>query len=68
MYDSSLVNIYFIKSARTITYTRSFNKIDDYLSYIGGIIGTIFIIFFIVQKYAEVAYTIEFSSQIIKED
>jgi len=33
--------IIFKKSTKTVTYSRTFNKVDAYLSYVGGLVGTI---------------------------
>jgi len=46
------VKIILDKSIKTKTYIRSFNKIDNFLSYIGGLIGIFIMICFIINKYA----------------
>ena len=40
--------IYFKKSSKLVTYSRDFNKFDDYFSYVGGLLGTIIGLFFIM--------------------
>jgi hypothetical protein len=50
----------------TTTYTRSFNKLDDYLSYIGGLIGSALVIFFVLNTYSERCYLIDIASNILE--
>ena len=44
-------NVVFYKSPTTTTYTRSFNKIDSFFSYVGGIVGTIITVMFLSKFY-----------------
>jgi len=55
------VKIVIEKSEKTKTYTRSFNKVDSFLSYIGGLIGTFISVCFIMNRYADISYSIDFS-------
>lgn len=48
--------IVFNKNPLTTTYTRSFNKVDTYFSYVGGLIGTIIGLIFILNNFTEMAY------------
>lgn len=66
--QNNYITLKFTKSNRKTTYTRSFNKIDNYFSYIGGLVGTILLIFFLIQKYSETAYLIDISSEITITD
>jgi hypothetical protein len=59
-----LASLIFKKSSKSVTYTRSFNKLDTYFSYVGGLIGTIFTLVFIVGKYTEVAYEVSLSKKV----
>lgn len=65
-------NIYaeitFSKSSTTTTYTRSFAKIDDYFSYIGGLIGSSLVIFFMLKSYSERCFLIDIASVILEND
>lgn len=45
------------KSKKHITYSRSFNKIDNLFSYIGGFVGVVLLIFFILSSYSEALFT-----------
>ena len=51
-----LAKISFIKSDKSVKFNRQFNKIDAYFSYVGGLVGTIIGIFFIMGPYGEAAY------------
>lgn len=42
---------YLYKSATSIAISRSFQKLDDVLSYIGGLFGTIIMLFFLISSY-----------------
>ena len=44
-------SIIFKKSSNVVKYTRSFNKVDSYLSYVGGLVGTIITLVFFMGKY-----------------
>jgi hypothetical protein len=44
------------KASKSVTYTRNFNKLDSYLSYVGGLVGTIIGVIFIMGFYTEKAY------------
>ena len=48
--------IAFNKATYTTTYSRSFNKVDTYFSYVGGLIGTIIGFIFILNFYTQKAY------------
>lgn len=45
-------SVEFMKSPITRTYTRSFNKADDFFSYVGGLVGSILVAFFVVSTYS----------------
>ena len=46
-----VLDVRFNKSPKLTTYTRTFNKVDEYLSYVGGLIGTIIGLMFLLGKY-----------------
>jgi hypothetical protein len=54
----------FAKSENLKMYDRSFQKLDDLLSYIGGLFGTITICLFFVRAYNESAFEIELGSSL----
>ena len=45
-----------------------FNKLDNYLSYVGGLIGTIIVIFITMSFYTEKAYEISIGKKLLLDD
>ena len=62
------MTITFKSSKANATYQRSFNKIDAYFSYVGGLIGTIIGLMLIMEKYNEKAYEISLGKRIFRDD
>ena len=58
--------INFSKAPTTVTHTRSFNKFDTYFSYVGGLIGTIIGLIFLIQFYTQKAFEISISHKLLK--
>lgn len=52
----ALAEVRFLKSDKATVYSRTFNKVDAYFSYVGGLIGTLIGLIFIIGKYNETAY------------
>jgi hypothetical protein len=48
--------IHFEKSSTYSKYTRSFGKLDTLFAYVGGLIGTILGLIFILDSYNELCY------------
>lgn len=46
------------------TYQRNFNKLDAYFSYVGGLVGTIIGLIFIMSFYTEKAYEVSLAKKI----
>ena len=72
-YTSSVVadtyaTINFNKASMRVKYTRSFNKVDDFFSYVGGLIGTILGFIFILNVYAESAFGVSMASQLFQDE
>lgn len=63
-----MAQINFNAAAKSSTITRSFNKIDEYLSYVGGLVGTIIGIFFIMSFYTEKAYEVSIAKKLLVDD
>lgn len=55
--------ITFTKAATYPIYTRSFNKVDDFLSYVGGLVSTVLLIFFTFSNYSSFLYLLEIASK-----
>lgn len=53
----------FIKASNYRIYTRSFNKVDDFFSYVGGLISVIIVFFFFVGCYSAANYMIEMAGK-----
>ena len=51
-----------------MTFTREFNKVDNYFSYVGGLIGTIIGFIFIMGKYTEKAYEVSIAHKLFRSD
>lgn len=48
-----------MKSSKSTSYSRSFNKLDQFFSYVGGLVGTILGLMFIVASFTNMAYELE---------
>ena len=66
--DKTYVQVVLAKSAEKLTIKRNFNKLDNYLSYVGGLIGTIIVIFITMSFYTEKAYEISIGKKILLDD
>jgi len=51
-----------------VTYYRNFNKLDTYLSYIGGLVGTLIGMIFIMGSYTEKSYEISLAREVMKDN
>jgi hypothetical protein len=51
VYEDTYVTVNFRKSPQLAFYNRTFQKIDEFLSYVGGLIGTVMGLFFFLNKY-----------------
>jgi hypothetical protein len=56
---SEYFKLFLRKSPIALSISRSFRKVDDTLSYIGGLFGTILVFFGFVSMYNELSYEIE---------
>ncbi len=45
-----------MKAASRMSYSRSFYKLDDYLSYIGGLFGAALGLMFFIKTYANASF------------
>ena len=48
-----------------MTYKRTFNKLDAYFSYVGGLVGTIIGLIFIMGPYTEKAYEVSLARKVL---
>ena len=56
------------KDPITVTYSRSFNKIDEYLAYVGGLLGFIMVFMFALSYFAEKAYGVSIAGALFNDD
>ena len=70
VFDNIYSQLIFTKSSISTTYTRSFNKFDQYFSYVGGLISTFLTIFWIFSVYSQQCFSIDIAEEIftITED
>lgn len=61
---NTYVNIDFVKSGTFTVSSRSFNKIDAYFSYVGGLVGTIISLIFILNTFSERSFEISIASHL----
>jgi len=60
----SLTTIKFRKGKTFTTYTRDYQRIDDFLAYVGGLISTVIGSLFIMGSYSELCYLISLEHKI----
>lgn len=68
MSDDTYVVINFQKSPDAVTYSRSFQKVDDFLSYVGGLVGLIFGFIFILNSYSELCFELSLANVLFQYD
>ena len=56
------------KSAKNVTYSRSFNKIDAFFSYVGGLVGTFIGLIFFMGPYTEKCYEISLAKKLMVDN
>lgn len=49
----------FFKSSSQTTYKRSFNKADEFFSYVGGLIGTILGFMFFMSNFSLMSFELD---------
>lgn len=57
---------YWRKSASKIQINRSFQKLDQTLSYIGGLFGTIILLLISLKFYSKYSYELDIADKIFK--
>lgn len=64
MTSNIYANIDFVKSSTQTVWVRSFNKVDTYFSYVGGLVGIIISLIFILNTFSERSYEISIASHL----
>lgn len=57
-------SVVFDRSSVQTTYSRSFNKVDSYFSYVGGLVGTVLLLFFIMSSYSDMSFSIDMANEL----
>lgn len=66
MSSDTYVVINFQKSPDVVTHERSFQKVDDFLSYVGGMVGIIFGFVFVLSSYSELCFELSLANVIFR--
>ena len=60
--------IIFKKSTVSVKYTRRFNKVDYFFSYIGGLVGTLIGLILFMGPYTEKAYELSLAKKVMVDN
>lgn len=63
VYNNLYAQVVLSKASTSTIYTRSFNKLDQYLSYVGGLISSSLVVFFLLNIYSEKCYIVEIAAE-----
>jgi hypothetical protein len=69
--ESPLASIYFAKSSNSLVYNRQVQKISAVFSYIGGLIGAITAVLFLIKAYTDISLEVSIGIklfQVTKEE
>lgn len=55
-----------MKSSLQTTFSRSFNKIDQFFSYVGGLVGTILGLMLFMGNFTSMAYALDLAHRLFK--
>ena len=59
-------SFFMMKSSTKTTYQRSFNKIDEFFSYVGGLIGTILGFMLFMKHFSLMAFELDIAQKFFK--
>lgn len=60
--------IYLRKAGQKSAISRSYQKLDQTLSYIGGLLGTVILLMTFMSIYSKFCYEIEFGDKLFKKN
>ena len=60
--------VLFEQSSTSVIYYRSYNRVDDFLAYVGGLISSAIAIIFIMSFYNEFSYYISIGDKLFVHD
>ena len=66
--SGTYVRLTWYKSPMTMICHRSFNKVDEYLAYVGGLIGAMVALLFIMSNFSEKAYGVSIANSVYQSD
>ena len=66
--NNQYAKVYLRKSSERIDISRSFQKIDETLAYIGGLLGTVILMMPFMTIYSKFCYEIEFGDKLFKHN
>ena len=66
--DNEYFKLFLRKAANSIEIARNFQKLDQTLSYIGGLFGTIVLLLFFLTLYSKYSYELDIGDRIFKEN
>ena len=55
-----------MKSSYQTIYYRSFHKVDQFFSYVGGLVGTILGLMLFMNKFTSMAYALDLAHKLFK--
>lgn len=61
-------NFIFFKSPTSINITRSYEKLDNVFSYIGGLFGTVLVFFFLVSAYSTYKFEVNLAGYLYRAE
>ena len=59
VFSTAYARFYLMKSSSQTTYKRSFNKVDEFFSYVGGLIGTILGFMLFMEKFSLMSFELD---------
>ena len=66
--NNQYFKFYWRKSASSVQINRSFQKLDQTFSYIGGLFGTIILLLIFLKFYSKYSYELDVADKIFKEN
>jgi hypothetical protein len=61
---SRLASLFFYKSSSSTVYNRSYYKIDEFFSYVGGLVGVIMGGMMLLNSYNQLSFEISIASEL----
>jgi hypothetical protein len=65
--NTALTSIYLAKSKDSLVYTRQVQKISAVFSYIGGLVGAITAVLFLIKSYTDISLEVSIGINLFQE-